>query len=193
MLDRPGGQPPGLIHVRAGYNTGVTADQMALFDRLFEQASALPEPERERWLDAHCGDPEVRAELDSILPHAAATGGFTAALNAAAIAPPTALDSGQRLGPYRILGLLGEGGMGAVYEAIRDDDQFRKKVAIKVLRVGTRSELLLRRFRQERQILAELEHPNIARLLDGGASEDGSPYIVMERIEGQPDPVRDHA
>ena len=76
--------------------------------------------------------------------------------------------------------------MGTVFEGIRDDDQFRKTVAIKVLRTGGRSEAARRRFIQERQILAELEHPNIARLIDGGTADDGAPYIIMERVNGEP-------
>src|SRR4030095_15493579 len=81
---------------------------------------------------------------------------------------------------------LGRGGMGAVYLAERADGQFEKRVAIKVLKRGTDTDEVLRRFRIERQILANLEHPNITRLLDGGTTEDGLPYFVMEFIEGTP-------
>jgi len=93
---------------------------------------------------------------------------------------------GSRIGPYRITGVIGEGGMGSVYLAIRDDDTFYKEVAIKLIRrgMGTRSTLL--RFHKERQILAKLEHPNIARLLDGGATDAGVPYFVMEYVRGLP-------
>ena len=160
---------------------------MALFDRLFEPASALDETERQQWLAVHCPDPEVRAELESLLPHAAHARGFTdVVLGAAGLAHPGALPSGHMIGPYRIVGMLGEGGMGAVYEGVRDGDQFRQRVAVKVLRIGARSQPLRQRFLQERQILAELEHPNIARLFDGGTAADGSPYLVMERIDGEP-------
>jgi tetratricopeptide (TPR) repeat protein len=165
----------------------MTRDQMALFDQLFEQASSIPQTERQTWLAVNCRDSEVRAELESLLPHAAPTGGFTGVIDAAAeIGRQSSLTSGHMIGPYRIVGILGEGGMGAVYEGVRDDDQFRQRVAIKVLRIGARSEMLRRRFLQERQILAELEHPNIARLFDGGTAADGSPYLVMERIDGEP-------
>jgi serine/threonine protein kinase/tetratricopeptide (TPR) repeat protein len=92
----------------------------------------------------------------------------------------------QKIGPYRILHLLGEGGMGAVYLAARDDDQYKKQVAIKLLKPGMGSDFVIRRFRNERQILASLDHPNIARLLDGGTTRDGLPYFVMEYIEGEP-------
>ena len=88
------------------------------------------------------------------------------------------------IGPYKLLRELGHGGMGTVYLAARADDEYRKRVAIKVIK-GTDSEEVLRHFRQERQILATIEHPNIARFLDGGTTEDGLPYFVMEYIEGQ--------
>ncbi len=92
----------------------------------------------------------------------------------------------SRVGPYRIVRELGQGGMGAVFLAERDDDQFQKQVAIKVLRRGVASEPMIRRFRHERQILATLDHPGIARLLDGGIAPDGTPYIVMEFVDGKP-------
>ena len=76
--------------------------------------------------------------------------------------------------------------MGTVYRAVRDDDAFRKTVALKLVRGGRRSDDFERRFRQERQILARLQHPNIATVLDGGTTEDGQPYLVMEYVEGQP-------
>jgi non-specific serine/threonine protein kinase/serine/threonine-protein kinase len=92
----------------------------------------------------------------------------------------------ERVGPYRLVRQIGEGGMGAVYLAFRDDDQYRKRAAVKLLRKGMVSDELLGRFRRERQILASLDHDRIARLLDGGATEDGLPYLVMEYVEGQP-------
>jgi serine/threonine protein kinase len=93
---------------------------------------------------------------------------------------------GCRIGPYQILEMIGEGGMGTLYRAARADDQYRKQVAIKLVRMGLTTPLALERFRDERQILANLEHPNIARLLEGGATEDGVPYVVMELVDGQP-------
>jgi len=92
--------------------------------------------------------------------------------------------SDRRIGPYRLLREIGHGGMGTVFLAARDDAEFEKKVAIKVVR-GPDSDEVLARFRRERQILAGLEHPNIARLLDGGTTEDGLPYLVMEYVEGE--------
>jgi non-specific serine/threonine protein kinase/serine/threonine-protein kinase len=93
---------------------------------------------------------------------------------------------GRRIGPYQIVREIGHGGMGAVYLATRADDQYRKQVAIKLIRHGMDTDFVLRRFRTERQILAALDHPNIARLLDGSTTEEGLPYLVMEYIEGVP-------
>jgi serine/threonine protein kinase/Flp pilus assembly protein TadD len=93
---------------------------------------------------------------------------------------------GRRIGPFRILHLLGSGGMGDVYLALRADDAFNQRVAIKLVRTGVDSEEILLRFRHERQILAALDHPNIARLMDGGTTEEGLPYFVMDYVEGTP-------
>ncbi len=168
----------------------LSPEQMALLDRLFDEASQLSVEERAAFLDRNCPDPEVRAEVESLLPHAVSgntsTPAFSNVVGAAAAMVQHSERQDSMVGPYRIVGLIGEGGMGAVYEGVRDDDQFRKRVAIKTLRIGVRTEPVLRRFLQERQILAELEHPNIARLLDGGTASDGTPYIVMERIDGEP-------
>jgi len=110
-------------------------------------------------------------------------GGDGAALVAGAAA---GVRVGARVGPYRLLRQIGRGGMGTVYLAERDDAEFRKRVALKVVRRGMDTDDILLRFRYERQILASLEHPNIARLYDGGATPDGRPYLVMEYIEGVP-------
>ena len=98
---------------------------------------------------------------------------------------PSDLEPGQRLGPYRIVEFLARGGMGTVYRAVREDD-FEKLVAVKLIQRGLGSRSALQRFHAERQILARLEHPSIARLLDGGTTEDGRPYLVMEYVEGVP-------
>ncbi|HEX4277630.1 MAG TPA: protein kinase [Bryobacteraceae bacterium] len=94
--------------------------------------------------------------------------------------------SSRRIGPYAVLEEIGHGGMGTVYRAVRGDDDFQVQVAIKVISRGADEPVLLDRFRAERQILAKLEHPNIARLLDGGAMEDGLLYFVMEYVDGKP-------
>ena len=97
------------------------------------------------------------------------------------------------MGAYQIVEQIGVGGMGEVYRAVRADDQYSKQVALKVVRGGQDSAFVISRFKNERQILASLDHPNIARLLDGGSTEDGAPYFVMELIEGEPiDQYCDH-
>ncbi len=90
----------------------------------------------------------------------------------------------RNIGPYRLERIIGRGGMGVVYLASRSDNEFRKHVAIKILQSSVHSDDMLKRFRQERQILASLEHPNIARLIDGGTTEEGEPYFVMEYVSG---------
>ena len=103
------------------------------------------------------------------------------------LAPSPRLPDGDpRVGPYRLIREIGHGGMGTVHLGVRDDDAFQKRVAIKVLKRGMDSDAIVRRFRHERQILAGLEHPNIAGLLDGGTTPDGLPYFAMEYVEGQP-------
>ena len=103
-----------------------------------------------------------------------------------ATSAPEGSEAGRSVGSYRILSEVGHGGMGAVYLAVRDDDEFRKRVAIKLLRRGMATDDLVRRFRNERQILASIDHPHIAKLLDGGTTEEGFPYFLMEYVEGEP-------
>jgi eukaryotic-like serine/threonine-protein kinase len=93
---------------------------------------------------------------------------------------------GRRMGPYRLIKKIGSGGMGSVFVAARDDQQFEQRVAIKVVRPNMNTSEILQRFLQERRVLAGLEHPNIARLLDGGTGDGGLPYLVMEYVEGVP-------
>src|ERR1051325_8304194 len=151
----------------------------------------LPPDRRPELLDALCaGDPELRAEVESFLDAESAAAPFYDALASGALAPVDALDVqdphlGAQLGPYRIERLIGNGGMGAVYLARRTDD-FEHSVAIKMIRRGMDSELVVRRFRHERQILASLNHPHIARLFDGGTAPEGLPYFVMEYVAGTP-------
>jgi tRNA A-37 threonylcarbamoyl transferase component Bud32 len=154
-------------------------------EELYDAAAELSPPERARFLDEQCqGDEDLRRELIAMLDGAGS--GFTNAVQhaAAAIADDSGAWSGRKVGPYRIVRLIGQGGMGAVYEAVRED-AFQKRVAIKLVKYSFDSEFARRRFEQERQILARLDHPNIARLLDGGDYE-GLPYLVMEFVEGGP-------
>jgi predicted Ser/Thr protein kinase/tetratricopeptide (TPR) repeat protein len=130
-------------------------------------------------------DNEVRRMVSSLLDHAGEGETVPAMLGSIAhgleMGPPD-----QRAGPYRLMRRLGEGGQGAVFEAARDDGSFEQRVAIKIVKWDVDSETARRRFREERQILAALEHPYIARLLDGGETQNGTPYLAMEYIEGLP-------
>jgi serine/threonine-protein kinase len=161
-------------------------------EELFEQALELPAGERAAFVAAACGgDAELRQEVEALLAADAAAGDFleqpphtagAAALAEAAGVPAT----GRRIGPYRLLRCLGAGGMGTVFLAQRVDEAFHKQVAIKLVHRDASRPALLRRFQVERQILATLEHPNIARVLDGGTTEDGLQYLVLEYVEGLP-------
>lgn len=138
---------------------------------------AAPLPDRAAFLDAACGsDADLRQLAGALFDRKFHTGDSKSADSSDI--PRT----GGRVGPYRIERELGRGGMGVVYVALRDDDQYHKRVAIKVLNISQDSEELLRRFQNERQILANLDHPNICRLLDGGVTTAGLPYFVMEYI-----------
>ena len=164
------------------------ADHWRRLEAIFEEVAALPEDERKERLAELCGgDLALRSEVASLLAADARAGDFlerSPASADAALPPPAVL--GRRLGPWRVVSPLGQGGMATVYLGVRDDGEFRQQVAIKVFRYGTDHTELLDRFRAERQILASLDHPNIARLLDGGTTPDGLPYLVMEHIDGVP-------
>ncbi|GGD50853.1 tetratricopeptide repeat protein [Lacimicrobium alkaliphilum] len=157
-------------------------------EELFHQALELKQNEIESFLQQACADaPELKQAVLSLLEHADHTVDLVRPIEGAAEHFFETADAlcGKRLGPYRIIRLLASGGMGAVYLAERADDQYEKQVAIKLIRASAiASEMLLQRFKTERQILAELEHPNIAHLLDGGATDEGIPYLVMEYVDG---------
>jgi serine/threonine protein kinase len=156
---------------------------------IFLSLADLSPEERAHQLDSACGDDsELRREVESLLK----SDRSSAQTISSAIGSETALMLGigtligDRLGAYRVVKEIGRGGMGAVYLAVRDDDQFQKQVAIKVVKQGMDTAEVLGRFRHERQILANLDHPYIARLLDGGTTFDGRPFFVMDYVEGQP-------
>ncbi len=157
--------------------------------QLYEGAVEQPPEHRMEWLaEASAGDSELFRQAESLIQHDEKSTGIgraicEAAAGFAVIREPAPSD---RIGPYRILRLLGRGGMGAVFLAERDDDQFRQTVAIKLVRANILSPDTLARFKAERQILASLDHPNIAHLLDGGAAPNGMPYVVIEYIDGEP-------
>jgi serine/threonine protein kinase/tetratricopeptide (TPR) repeat protein len=140
--------------------------------------------ERVQYLDATCGDDiDLRQRVQSLLDQPPDE--FDSLADEVSLTMPDA-NAGRRLGAYELTRELGRGGMGAVWLARRADEQFEKVVAIKLLKRGTDTDEVLRRFHTERQILARLEHPNIARLLDGGVTDDDLPYFVMEYVEGVP-------
>ena len=160
---------------------------------LFSAAVELPREGRAAYLALEAGgEPALIAEVQSLLDSHEKAGGFLDTVThefrsqAFAASGPATSRVGERIGVYRIVGLLGTGGMGDVFEAVRDDDQYRAEVAIKLMRADVRSTLTEQRFRFERQILAGLDHRNIARLLDGGTTDGGIPYVVMELVTGQP-------
>ncbi|HEY6985883.1 MAG TPA: protein kinase [Rhodanobacteraceae bacterium] len=154
---------------------------------LFEQAVELPEDERETWLAAACaGNEALRVEVERLLRADSRAARFMEhpPAEVSAVVDRGSEAAPGRFGPYRVLRRIGTGGMGEVWLAERSDGEFEQRVAIKQLAYPTPG--LLQRFRQERQILARLEHPNIARLIDGGVASDGTPYLAMEYVEGVP-------
>jgi non-specific serine/threonine protein kinase/serine/threonine-protein kinase len=159
---------------------------------LLSQALEFDGETRRSFLDSACGsDASLRSEIDLLLEHEV-DGTEDPLEQCAADAASFRFDSGSdsaarigtRIGPYRIVHEIGHGGMGNVYLATRDDEQYQQQVAIKVLKTGLAGDVMRRRFRTEMQILADLNHPNIARLLDGGETTDHVPYLVMEYVEG---------
>jgi eukaryotic-like serine/threonine-protein kinase len=161
-------------------------------EALLDAVLDLPPDARAAFLaDPATGTAEVRAEVRRLLDGLAGAAQLLnepAAEFAAPLVAPDLIDDVAlpRIGPYRVLGEIGRGGMGAVYLAERDDDQYRMRVALKLVPSALVSEHALRRFLEERQILASLQHPRIARLLDGGVAADGRPYFAMEHVEGLP-------
>jgi serine/threonine protein kinase len=161
---------------------------------IYEGALEKDPAEHNAFIDLECqGDEEIRREVELLLdtrnamigwlsePLLDSAGSIAASL--AALPPPM---EGRQLSGYKLIKEIGSGGMGSVYLAERYDGTFQKRVAIKLIRPGLNGSEILDRFRREREILASLDHPNIARLIDGGTTEDGLPYFVMEFVDGQP-------
>jgi eukaryotic-like serine/threonine-protein kinase len=166
---------------------------------ILADALELAPQERNAFLETRCaGDAALLAEVRSLLDAYSRAHGLLPSDWLRRAAPDIAgtheelsrispeKDLGRQIGAYRLQRLLGAGGMGAVYLADRSDSEFVKQVAIKLVRPGMWTEEVLQRFWTERQVLANLEHQNIARLLDGGATDDGLPYLVMEYVDGAP-------
>ena len=155
---------------------------------LFSLALEREPAARSDYLRDACGsDEELRAEVESLLQSHAQAGTFLESSGAELLQPAPVRDMiGRRVGDYRIIGEAGRGGTSIVYLAERADQHYEKRVAIKMLRSGEDSAEILQRFRMERQTLAKLDHPNIVTLLDGGSTEEGLPYLVMDFVEGVP-------
>jgi serine/threonine protein kinase len=175
----------------------MTPERWRRVEEVFQAALDQPADARRAFLEQQCADDaSLRDEVIKLLadhdsssdvleaPAWTSTTMAEAAMRAVQDAGPTRV--GERLGAYRLVRELGRGGMGAVYLAERADGQFRQNVAVKLVKRGMDTDFILSRFRQERQILASLNHPYIARLLDGGATDDGLPYFVMEHVDGRP-------
>jgi serine/threonine protein kinase/tetratricopeptide (TPR) repeat protein len=175
-----------LIHM----NPAMTSQRWRRIEELFRAAIDRPAADRDLYLTLACrGDEELRREVLSLISRDTAEDFIRDPIVGAAMsvtAGPEDELTGQRIGPYRVTRLIGRGGMGAVYEAERDDEQFKQQVALKIIKRGMDTDYLRDRFLIERRILASLDHPHIARLFDGGATVEGLPYFVMELIAGDP-------
>ena len=171
----------------------MTPERWKKVEEVFERALERPPEERRAYLAQVCSDDDaLRSQVETLIQSYEKAGSFIESPAVSFESAPTLVDDpanaviGRRIGSYKIVRELGRGGMGSVYLAVRADDEFQKRVAIKLIKRGMDTDYIIRRFRNERQILASLDHPFIARLLDGGTTEDGLPYFVMEYVEGQP-------
>jgi serine/threonine protein kinase/tetratricopeptide (TPR) repeat protein len=157
----------------------------ALFGEAFDRSG----PERAAYLDDACaGRSELRGRVEALLADAEADDPFLREATLESRVPESALadDSiGARIGPYKLLGLIGEGGFGSVYLA-EQEEPVRRRVALKIIKLGMDTRSVIARFEQERQALAVMHHPNIAKVLDAGATRAGRPYFVMELVRGEP-------
>jgi serine/threonine-protein kinase len=165
------------------------AEPLRNVDDIIRRAAGVGPHERLAFVRNACGGDT--ALYDAVLERVSASWEITDTDHAlapedVALALGETRQPGELIGPYRILRVLGQGGMGEVYLCERADDQYRKQVAIKLVSRGLISRQVQTRLRTERQILATLDHPNIARLLDGGTTEEGVPYLVMEYVDGEP-------
>jgi tetratricopeptide (TPR) repeat protein len=166
----------------------VTSERWQRIEALFEQTLEAPAAERPQFLQK-IEDQELRREVESLLHAHGQAGAFLEEPDQFFTGQSFETDTlspGQIIDRYRVIREIGRGGMGAVFLAERADDEYQKQVAIKLIKRGTDTDTVLRHFRNERQILAGFDHPNIARLLDGGTTEYGLPFFVMEYVEGLP-------
>ncbi|QOY87414.1 serine/threonine-protein kinase [Paludibaculum fermentans] len=166
----------------------MTAERWARVKAIFGHALEIPPAERSAYIEESSEDPEIREEVESLLAAADEAGAF---IEQPALAPPAASATefpapGDRVGIYSIIQKVGEGGMGSVFQALRDDGEFRRLVAVKILKRGMDTDHVLRRFENEKQILAHFDHPHIAKVLDAGVTPDQRPFFVMEFYAAQP-------
>lgn len=155
---------------------------------VFEAAVDLPEPERTAYLKATCaGDQALLEQVQKLIARdAQESGPLDRAIDPEAVIDAVSAGTPKSVGPYRIEEEIGRGGAGQVFLGTRDDPDFEQKVAIKLIPLGRYSQSVQKRFLLERQILSDLDHENIARLLDGGITDEGIPYLIMEFIDGVP-------
>lgn len=167
-------------------DTQLSPTRMALLESLFDAALSLPETARESFIaESSSHDATLESELRALLAaHALSESAFASPMRSERHASERWV--GSRLGSWEIGKQIGSGGMGTVHEAVRADDQYRQRVAVKFLNRSAEGGVAARRFRAERQMLASLQHPNIASLVDGGVTPNGMPYFVMEYIDGEP-------
>ena len=179
---RPSGPPP---HRTA--DTALTPERWQQIKEVFADAQDRTPAERVDFLEKACaGDGSLQNEVESLLAAAESEAAEDGSIATGGHPPVEDAMIGRRVGAYKIVQRIGRGGMATVYLASRADEQYEKQVAIKILLPELDSDDLLRRFRNERQTLAKLDHPNIVKLLDGGTTEEGLPYLVMDYVAGVP-------
>lgn len=167
----------------------MTPERWKEIEAIFEACTSVQPSDRQAMLDRHCSaDEEMRREVEELLAASERTDrleGVVESSSGEILDRLGQLGAGDAVGPYRLERCLGEGGMGTVWLARRDDEEFEHRVAVKLVGAAGAAGAIVERFRTERQILAGLEHPYIARLLDGGTTEQGQPYLVMEYVDGE--------
>ncbi len=164
----------------------LTPERWRQIKAVFGEVDSAPVEDRDAMLERLCyGDGPLREEVERLLSNQSVGSLIHRAIAEQAGSLNRTMPRQERFGPYQLVRRIGQGGMGAVFEALRVDD-FRKKVALKIIKQGFDSDFARAHFQLERQLLAAIEHPYVARLLDGGETEDGSPYLVLEFVEGEP-------
>jgi eukaryotic-like serine/threonine-protein kinase len=170
----------------------MTPERWQKVEELFHLSLEREAGQRAAFLDEACaGDSDLRGQVELLLAYDRQESDFLETPASGVVGDWVDEDqpgpmTGRRIGAYQVTREIGHGGMGAVYLAVRADDHYQKQVAIKLIKRGMDTETILRRFRTERQILANLDHPNITKLLDGGTTEEGLSYFIMDYVDGLP-------